>query len=421
MAAAASPARRSPLLVQCLTYLTFAAPLGMYGAAWPDVRGELGQSAGSLGVVMTAYGVGRMTTSASALVVLSRVPIRVATPVVLVLLAAADVVVALTRWFPLMVGAIAVVGLASGALDSMGSRYQTVVRDVRRSGLIAGSYGLGATLGPALVAVTTWTTGYLAVAALALVAAVVAARPGVEWPDGLAEGSRRDGRVVRFRLGPVAISLALVSVAVGVEALTGNWMATYFEDARGATGRAAGLAVSGFWAGVTVGRLGLGRIAVPPRLVLLGAPATLAVLFAGLSVAPLPVALVGLTAVGLVSATFFPTVLATTADRVGRLAAGRVTGWQLLAANTTAIVLGAAVGAGVSRWGAGVSLAVVAALAAAGVPLGVAAAGRLAPVDGPPVDRPSAVGGASAAGPSSEPGGPPSEPGGPSEPDPVER
>ena len=56
----------SPVAVQCLVYLSFAAPIGLYGAAWPDARHEFGQSAGALGAVVAAYSIGRTSTSASA-------------------------------------------------------------------------------------------------------------------------------------------------------------------------------------------------------------------------------------------------------------------------------------------------------------------------------------------------------------------
>ena len=62
-----SPARRSlsPVAVQCLVYLSFAAPIGLYGEAWPDARHEFGQTAGALGAVITAYSLGRTATSAT--------------------------------------------------------------------------------------------------------------------------------------------------------------------------------------------------------------------------------------------------------------------------------------------------------------------------------------------------------------------
>jgi hypothetical protein len=352
-------------------YLSFAAPIGLYGAAWPDARHEFGQTAGALGAVVTAYSIGRTSTSASALVVLRRVPIGIATAACCLVLAAADVVVAVGRSFPALVAAVGVVGLMSGVLDSLGSRFQTVVRDVSRSGLVLGAYGVGATLAPALTAVTSWTTGNLVAAGAAVVAAIVAVGRSVPWPEGLADeptpsdapGSDRPAPPAPIRRLPLLVSLGLAVACVGVEAMTGNWMATVLEDHRGASARHVGLAMSGFWGGVTVGRLALARVHVGPRRLLVGASTATLVSVALLGVVPIGVALVGLVVVGLSVAPLFPTVVSTTADRVGVEAAGRVSGWQLLSGNGSIIVMTALLGIAVSLWGEGVPYYVVLGLA----------------------------------------------------------
>lgn len=371
----------SPLVVQCLVFASFAAPLAMYGAAWPDARSLFDQSSAALGTLATAYGIGRMATSASALAVLSRVHVRPATTALCLVLAAVDVLISSTRSFPVLLAAVGTVGLLSGVLDSLGNRYQTVVRDMRRAGLMFGAYGLGATLGPALISITSWRVGFLAAAVVALAAAAAAANPAVGWPDGLAEGSRRDRRArsagpVRFDGRAVALSLALAGTFVGLEALTGNWMATYFEDHRGSSGRAAGLAVSGFWAGVTVGRLGLSRVRGSAARVLIWGSVAVVGAYALIPVLPTPAALPALAGAGVVLSVILPTVLSTTADRVGRVAAGRVSGWQLVAANSAAITLIALVGVSVSRWGGGIPMIALMVLAVLGVPLCWSAARR---------------------------------------------
>jgi fucose permease len=358
--------------VQCLVYAAFAAPLGMYGAAWPDARHLFAQSAGALGALGVAYGIGRTATSASGLAVVARAGMRRALVVLCVALAAADLVIALTRSFPVLIAGLAAVGLVSGALDSLGGRFQTLLRDVGRAGLMFGAYGLGATLGPALVAVTSWTVGYLAAAAVALLAAAMAARRSVAWPEGLAEGSRLQPAPDGRRMDPAAVlvSLALAGTCVGLEALTGNWAATYLEDHRGASTRLAGLAVSAFWAGSTLGRLLLRQIPLPPRRILEVGSVVVLLAYAAVPVAPVGGAVVVFAAIGVLLAPLFPTVVATTADRVGRAGAGRVSGWQLVAANLSALVLVGGTGAAVSgEGGGGVIIGVLVVLAAVAVPL----------------------------------------------------
>lgn len=157
MAAPDDDRGRSPLVAQCLVFFAFAMPLGVYPAGWPQERGAFGQSAAALGTLAAVYGVARLATSASATVVLARVSVRTVTMAVCLALAAVEVVLGLTRAFPVLLAGIALVGLASGVLDSLGSRYQAEIRDVRRAGLMFGSYGVGATIAPAVVSVAGWT------------------------------------------------------------------------------------------------------------------------------------------------------------------------------------------------------------------------------------------------------------------------
>src|SRR5690606_39009121 len=123
-------------------------PVAMLGAGWPEARQLVDRPSGALGLVAAVYGLGRLATSATAQVILRRWTIRRASTCLALVLAAACLVVGLGRSYPLLVASFAVVGVVSGALDSLGARYQTVVQRVRDAGLMFGSYGVGATIGP---------------------------------------------------------------------------------------------------------------------------------------------------------------------------------------------------------------------------------------------------------------------------------
>ena len=111
--------------------------------------------------------------------------------------------------------------------------------------------------------------------------------------------------------------------------------------------------MSGFWAGMTLGRLGLGLVSGPgrrfrPQQVLVASGVAAAIVYLAIPIAPVPVAIGLMTAAGLALAAMFPTLMSTTADRVGTAATGRVMGWQLLSANMAGLGLSALVGIGVS-------------------------------------------------------------------------
>lgn len=368
--------RHDPLLVECLIFLAFGAPIGMLGAGWPEARQLFGQSSGALGIAAAGYGMGRLVTATSALPILRRWPIRHANGALGLALAASCGVVALTRSFPVLVVSFTCIGLASGCLDALGNRFQTVVRSVGSAGLMFGSFGIGATLGPVLVAVAGWTPAFLVAAGVAALAAGAASRRSVQWPMALQESEPPHGDHSKVHVPGwvVALSLSLFGLYCGMEVTTGNWGATYLEGHRGVSESSAAWAMSGFWAGMTLGRLGLGLVSGPGRplsaqRVLVGSGVLATIVYVAIPFAPVPVA-VGLFGVaGIALAAMFPTLMSTTADRVGVAATGRVMGWQLLSANVVELGLSAVVGVAVNQTGTGSAAAILAVLSVVGLPL----------------------------------------------------
>lgn len=362
--------------MECLIFLSFGAPIAMLGAGWPEARHLFGQSSGALGIAAGGYGLGRLLTATSALPILRRWHIRRANGAFGAALATACALVAITRSFPVLVLAFTAIGLASGCLDAVGNRFQTVVRSVGSAGLMFGSFGVGATLGPVVVAALGWTPAFLIAAVVAAGAAASAARRTVHWPDAMqaVEPPHGDHSRIEVPRWIVALSLSLFAIYCGLEVTTANWGATYLEGHHDVPEATAAWAMSGFWAGMTLGRLGLGLVSGPGRPLtaartLAGSGILATLVYVSIPFAPVPVA-IGLFGVAGVSlAAMFPTLISTTADRVGVGATGRVMGWQLLSANVFELVLSAIVGVTVNRAGPGSAAVVLAVLSVVGLPL----------------------------------------------------
>jgi len=369
-----STRRVSPIGVECVVYLAFGMPVAMLGVAWPTLRDELGRADGDLGVLVLAYGLGRLVTSASSGPILRRLRFGLASALTLGGLALSGVWVATGPAWAALVVAFIVVGVLSGVLDSLGARFLAVSGSVRRAGLAAGSYGVGATLGPIVIALTdSVAVGFLTGAAVALVAAAMVVAPGLDWPPGLdsppvvtvVDHGRELGFGELLRTPAVLVSLGLFAAFVAVEVTAGGWLATVLEDARGIDDRLAGLSVGAFWAGITVGRLLLGRFDLPDRALLVGVVVMMGC-FAGMAFVPDPLVLPLAAAAGLAVAPQFPTLLAHTGTRVGEALAGRVSGYQLIAANVAATGLAALTGVIVAATGPAAPLAVLCVISATG-------------------------------------------------------
>ena len=369
-----STRRVSPVGVECVVYLAFGMPVAMLGVAWPTLRDELGRADGDLGILVLAYGLGRLVTSASSGPLLQRLRFGFASAVTLVGLALSGAWVATSPSWTALVAAFTMVGILSGVLDSLGARFLAVSASVRRAGLAAGSYGVGATIGPVVIALTdSVAVGFLTGAVVALVAAALVVVPAIDWPPGLDSppavtrptSGEPLGLAELLRTPAVLVSLGLFAAFVSVEVTAGGWLATVLEDGRGVDDRLAGLSVGGFWAGITIGRLLLGRFDLADRALLV-AVVVMSACFAGLAVVPdelvLPVAVVA----GLAVAPQFPTLLAHTGTRVGEALAGRVSGYQLIAANLGATGLAALTGVIVAATGPTAPLVVLVAVSLAG-------------------------------------------------------
>lgn len=330
-----------PLSVRssAVTFMAFALPVSMFGVMWPDVRDRFDQSLGTLGTVSLVYGVARMSTSSMGRAATRRWGIGRCFIAALAALAGADLVVAGAASWPMFLIGVALIGVVSGFLDSVGAGFIAALGDVGSAGVIHGSYGVGATVGPLVVAgVPDWRWSLVIAAVIAVGALALAITARRSWP------SPTDTTVTeshgRPPLGPTALSLTMFFAFVALEVTFGNWLFTYLTEARSIGDTIAAVGVSGFWGGATIGRLSLvserfrrlaDRLGMP-MLAVSGVVATLLTTIApGFSV------VVATTAVGLSLSAIVPTLSARTADRVGAEHARRVSGWQLLAANAGAI------------------------------------------------------------------------------------
>ncbi len=334
------------------------------------------------------YGVARMSAATSGRTLVSRFGSGPSFVVALGCLVA--VVAALAgspSWLAFLAG-VAGLGVVSGVLDSLGAGFITAVARLGTAGLIHGSYGVGATVGPLVVAVVAgWRWALLVASLFAAVALWTAWTARRSWPAPVdVEGDSGSRPAVPLGGVTVALSLALFAVLVAVEVTAGQWAFTYLTDHRSVSAGPAAVGVSGFWGGTTIGRLLLSRPQLAVMVERVGLPAfgvVAAVLLVGVWRFPAPVAVVALALAGLALAPVVPSLFADTAQRVGVIHAARVAGWQLLATNLGAIAVPSLTGVLVSAGGPGVVVWVLlATVVALALPLLVVVTRR------PPVEAP---------------------------------
>lgn len=344
----ANSARRATVLSVSITYLAFAVPTSMLGVLWPDVRDRFGQSLGKLGLVTLAYGIGRLSTATIGRRAIRRMGMGPAFSAGLVTFAFTCAFMALSTSWVTFLAAVTALGAAAGSLDSIGATFIAGRASVGDAGLIHGSYGIGATFGPVIVAaVQNWRLSAAAGAIVAGGALVTAASAKGQWPLSTTVEPSKAAPTARVPQFAVTVSMLTLGAFVAIEVMTGVWAFTYLTEGRGVSDRAAAIGVAGFWAGATIGRLTMSHPAVARlinRVGLAGVASACAAMLLGLVVAPRGVGLGCLMLAGVALAPIVPSMFATTSGRVGASLVTRVSGWQLIATNLGAITVPAFVG-----------------------------------------------------------------------------
>ncbi|RYP57045.1 hypothetical protein DL769_009733 [Monosporascus sp. CRB-8-3] len=164
------------------------------------------------------------------------------------------------------------VGLANGLLDAAWNAWiGDMVNANALMGLLHAFYGLGATISPTVAtniigAGLGWWTFYwtlVGAAALELACAAFfwaedAQQFRIKNPKTSSTGKSRTSEAIRNK---VTWMIALfLFVYMGVEVSVGGWIVDFMMHERGGSQTSSGYVATGFWAGVTIGRLALGLV-----------------------------------------------------------------------------------------------------------------------------------------------------------------
>ena len=182
--------------------------------------------------------------------------------------------------FWLFVAVQLLAGLGIGILESvLNTHLTTLPRSAVRLGRMHACFGLGALAGPL---VATWllrshdwpavvlvtSLPFVPLLAAMVVAHAVDPEPPVATP-GPSPVEAADTGGVRVRTGllavlrerPVVLAAAFLAVYTGLEATLGDWAFSYLVEDRGRSDLVAGNAVSGYWLGLTLGRVAISPLA----------------------------------------------------------------------------------------------------------------------------------------------------------------
>ncbi|HKH87939.1 MAG TPA: MFS transporter [Acidimicrobiales bacterium] len=365
-------------------------PDGILGVLWPSMRSTFHLPLDDLGALTIASAV---LYFAGGLIAV-RVRARLGAPDAMVA-SCAVALVGLVVWsgtpsWLLLLGAVAVLGGSRGVIDAVVNAEAALEGGVRRLGLLHGSWAIGGTLGPLLVAAVLvwahdWRVAVVVVAAAVLVITGVALvdrqrsgatepapEPSVgpwvpaslvpaESPERQGEPAGAAGQAVapadaaarpRLRL---MLTLAAFVTYTAAESGPIAWGYTYLIYDRHSSRTLAAVGIACYWAALMAGRFGLAavddRVAGP---VILEASCILMMVGTALFwLLPGSLSIVGLPVAGLGAAAVFPVLVALMPARLGTAATGHAVGLSIAAASIAGPTAVAAFGVLAAHLGVG--------------------------------------------------------------------
>jgi fucose permease len=366
-------------LIAYAAFIALGLPDTVLGVAWPQLRSAFHLPPSAMGAVLVAGTCGYFCSGLLAGAISRRLGIGGVLTLSSGLISASLLGYAAASSWTLFLLLGVVVGLGSGAVDASLNDYAARHFSARSLNWLHACWGIGASLGPTIMTAAIvqghgYRGGYAYIAAgLATMTLAFAltrrwwnerVEPSDRHSDFQSNSSPSDahhdaqtkyspGAVDALRSRNVWLHILVFALYTGFEASVGQWCFTWMRDIQRLDTALAGYLTAAYWASLTLGRFVLGAFVGrvgPERLLRLCAIAVVlsAALFGasrGLS------SQIGLLALGLALAPFFPTLMAQTPSRVGSDLARYSVGFQVSAATLGASLAPAAIGLLVSSAG----------------------------------------------------------------------
>jgi len=368
-----------------LGFVSLGLPDGTLGVAWPRMYEALDSPIGFAGVLALAITLLSALSGFSSGAVVRRLTTGPMVAVSCALTGSGMLLIAHAPSLPWLLLAALPLGLGAGAVDAGLNGYVARHYSGRHMNWLHACWGLGATVGPLVMAQALdtgpgWRGGYSALATVQLVLAALFLVPLRLWgsvPERSATPHRLAETAPGLSAGSTAgwLSAAIFALYVGVETTTGLWASSILVVSRGVAPQTAGMCAAAYYGSITAGRVLVGFVVDRwgnRPLVAFGT----ALAFAGallFALAPsTAVAAAGLVLLGLGFSPVYPCLMHEVPRRFAPDAVPVVIGRQSGASYLGAAFLPAAAG-----WLGQLSLESVAWAVAAGVSLVVVAVRRL--------------------------------------------
>lgn len=275
MNAPARPNAGTPLfLIACFSFIAIGAMTGILNIAWTYMQGTYSVSFDSLGAVLSAVTMGRLSMAFISGRLINSFGIGRFLVAGSIVAGVGVMGYALAPSFPLLLVAAFVAAMGSGIIDTGMNGFASSYYGHARMNWLHAFYGVGLTAGPQVATFfvlgesTGWQMSYVVLAGVfaALLGMLALTFSGWRLPAAEAptDGQPAGAASIRESLmyPAVLLSMALFALYGGVEVGTGQLLNTLFIEGRGIPQEVASFWVSFYWGSFTIGRMIVGSFEI---------------------------------------------------------------------------------------------------------------------------------------------------------------
>ncbi|OCT13567.1 MFS transporter [Paenibacillus pectinilyticus] len=354
------------LLIIYLAFVSLGLPDSLLGSAWPVMWQDLGTSMGAAGVVSMTIAAGTIVSSLASGAIVRRLGTGKVTLISCALTAGALLGFSISPSMLWLIIFAIPLGLGGGSVDAALNHYVAENYKAHHMNWLHCFWGVGATMGPIVMSGYLrdngfWRGGYVAVSIVQFSLVVILFVTLPLWKRVAAK--RKDERLKMnetsnlperesidspptkiniLQIKGVKPTLIAFLFYCGVEMTIGLWGASYLVGPRGISAESAARWISLYYAGITLGRLITGFIALEvSNRVLIRYGQIITIVGAIILLLPLPgtFSLIGIILIGLGLAPIYPGLLHETPARFGRDNSAKLMGYQMAVAYTGTTLL----------------------------------------------------------------------------------
>ncbi|MDT4763110.1 MFS transporter [Sphaerochaeta sp. PS] len=342
------------LIIIYISFISLGLPDAVLGSAWPVMHVALALPLWSAGLVAAVVSMGTVVSALFSTKVITRFGTGKVTMVSVLLTALALLGFSLSTNLAMLMLFALPLGLGAGSVDTALNNYVALHFKARHMSWLHSFWGVGASLGPAIVSLAltlgySYRGGYLAIGTVQMLLVVVLFSSRSLWKDREVQerGEVNQSNLVAMKIKGVPFALLTFYLYCSLEIATGLWAPTYLVQVKGLDPTKAALWGGLYYLGITIGRIASGFITFRVsnnKMTLGGLVVCLASLLLFLS-SRASVSGIALFMLGLGSGPIFPSMIHETPRRFGVESSQAIIGLQMATAYIGNMVMPPVVGA----------------------------------------------------------------------------